>query len=130
MKLRNGTGLNSKIVGHLGNIPDIKKDQFGNDYLIIGVAINQAIREGERFTDETSWIDIWVKGEVLNKFIKYARKGLYVMIETKTKIKKVSITDNHNQEHIFSTSSFEAFHIEPLRGSSRQSKEAVNEPNA
>lgn len=74
------------LVGNMTRDPDLKYIPSGTAVAEIGLAVNDRVKKGDQWVDETTFVDVtlWARtAEVANE---YLRKGAPVLIEGRLKL--------------------------------------------
>lgn len=73
-----------QLIGHLGNVPEIKKTDSGKKLAKFSIATDENYRnsEGEKVT-ETTWHNLIAWGKLADIAEKYLQKGSEVVVEGK-----------------------------------------------
>src|SRR5690606_7171469 len=74
------------LVGNLTRDPELRYIGSGTAVSDIGLAVNDRVKRGDQWTDETTFVDITLWGRTAEVANEYLNKGSSVLIEGRLKL--------------------------------------------
>jgi single-strand DNA-binding protein len=89
-----------KLIGHSGNVPDIRTTDSGKKWAHFSLATNESYRnsKGEKIT-ETNWHQLVAWGKVAEIAEKYLRKGSEIVVEGRL-VSRNYVDKDGNKKHV------------------------------
>lgn len=69
------------LMGNLTRDPEVRFTQGGTAVGDIGIAVNRRVKQGDQWTDETTFVDVTLWGNTAENAQKYLTKGRGVHVE-------------------------------------------------
>ena len=69
------------LMGNLTRDPELRYTPKGTAVADLGIAVNRRVKDGDNWTDETTFVDVTVWGKTAENVQKYLTKGRGVFIE-------------------------------------------------